>query len=165
MKQKKIQTYGIRNKQMTTQLEIQKETKVSAYGNLSFYCTVTLKDSEQILIDVEERQWTSGSYQGTGVIKKVRLEQLSYQSARSDSPVVSLNSLEVRGFRKDKGLRYRTEMVYNLEQKVIDQIPDHYHNYAREAFAKEVIQLQEELTTMTNEGVKIGNKQHTPIKL
>lgn len=139
---------------MTT-LEIQKETKVNANGNLSFYCTVRLEDSKQILIDIEEREWTNGSYQGTGVIKKVRLEQMNYQS-RSHNDIVNLNTLEVRGFRKDKGLRYRTEMVYHLDQKVIDQIPDEYHNYAREAFAKEMVELQQQLTTMIKEGVKIG---------
>jgi hypothetical protein len=135
-------------------IELQKETKVNANGNLSFYCTVKLEDSKQILIDIEEKEWRGGSYQGTGVIKKVRLEQLTYQS-RSNNDIVSLYSLEVRGFRKDKGLRYRTEIAYHLDQKVIDQIPDEYHNYAREAFAKEVLQLQQQLTTMTNEGVKI----------
>lgn len=138
---------------MTT-LEVQKETKVNASSNLSFYCSVTLEDSKQILIDIEERQWTGGSYQGTGVIKKVRLEQLSYHS-RSNNDIVCLYSIEVRGFRKDKGLRYRTEQIHYLDKKVIDQIPDEYHNYAREAFAKEVIELQQQLTTMTNEGVKI----------
>lgn len=135
-------------------LTTQEETKVNASNSLSFYCYVTLKDSEQILIDIEERNWTNGSYQGTGVFKKVRLEELSYNSTNT----VSLYSLEVRGFRKDKGLRYRTEMVYNLDQKTIDQIPDEYHNYAREAFAKKMIELQEELTTMTNGGIQIGNK-------
>ena len=140
---------------MTT-LEIQKETKVNANSNLSFYCTVTLEDSKQILIDIEERQWTGGSYQGTGVIKKVRLEKLTYQSRGSNSnEIVNLHALEVRGFRKDKGLRYRTEMVYSLYQKIIDQLPDEYHNYAREAFAKEAIELQQQLTLMTNEGVKV----------
>ena len=138
---------------MTT-LEIKNKTDVNASSNLSFYCTVTLKDSEQILLDIEEKEWTSGSYKGTGVFKKVRLEKLSYQS-RHNNAIVSIYSLEVRGFRKDKGLRYRTEQVYNLDQKTIDQLPDHYHNYAREAFAKEVIELQQQLTTMTNEGLKI----------
>jgi hypothetical protein len=136
-------------------LEIQKETKVNANGNLSFYCSVTLEDSKQILIDIEERKWTGGSYQGTGVTQKVRLEQLSYHS-RNNNDIVGLYSIEVRGFRKDKGLRYRTEQVHYLDQKVIDQIPDEYHNYAREAFAKEMIELQQQLTTMINEGVKIG---------
>ena len=140
---------------MTT-LQVKEDTKVNANGNLSFYCYVTLKDSEQILIDIEEREWTNGNYQGTGVFKKVRLEELCYQSSsRSNDEVVSIYSLEVRGFRKDKGLRYRTERVYSLDQKTIDQIPDHYHNYAREAFAKTVTELQQQLTTMTNEGVKI----------
>lgn len=146
-------------------LTTQEETKVNANNHLSFNCNIKLKDSEQILIDIEERDWTNGSYQGTGVFKKVRLEELTYNSAHSDSPTVSLYSLEVRGFKKDKGLRYRTEMVYNLNQKTINQIPDEYHNYAREAFLKELIELQDKLTTMTNGGVQIGHKQHTPIKL
>lgn len=164
MKQKKIQTYGIRSKGMAT-LITQEQTNVNARSHLSFNCTTKLKDSEQILIDIEEREWTNGSYQGTGVFKKVRLEELTYNSSRNDNNTVSLYSLEVRGFKKDKGLRYRTEMVYNLDQKTIDQIPDEYHNYAREAFAKEMIELKEELTTMTNGGVQIGNKQYTPITL
>lgn len=145
-------------------LTTQTETKINGSGNLSFYCYVTLKDSEQIIIDIEEQAWVGGSYQKTGVIKKVRLEQLSYQSS-GNNDIVVLHSLEVRGFRKDKGLRYRTDMVYHLEQKTIDQIPDEYHNYAREKFAKEVSELQDRLTTMTNGGIQIGNKQHTPIKL
>jgi len=159
MKQKKIPNYGIRSKGMTTTLEIQKETQVNTSSNLSFYSYVILKDSEQILIDLEEEEYktVNGHYTKvkTGVIKKVRLEKISYQSGRSDS-TVNLYSLEVRGFRKDKGLRFRTDMVYSPDQKVIDQIPDEYHNYAREAFAKEIIQLQEELTTMTNGGIQIG---------
>jgi hypothetical protein len=140
---------------MTT-LEIQKETIVNTNSNLSFYCTVTLKDSEQILLDIEEREWSNGNYQGTGVIKKFRLEKITYQNySRTDYNTVNLYSIEVRGFRKDKGLRYRTDQFHNIEQKMIDQIPDHYHNYAREAFAKEAIALQERLTLMTNEGVKV----------
>lgn len=140
---------------MTT-LEIQQVTVVNTNSNLSFYCTVTLKDSEQILLDIEERQWVNGNYQGTGVIKKFRLEKITYQNySRTDYNTVNLYSIEVRGFRKDKGLRYRTDQFHNIEQKMIDQIPDHYHNYAREAFAKEAIELQQRLTLMTNEGVKV----------
>ena len=140
---------------MTTTLEVREDTKVNASSNLSFYCYVTLKDSEQILIDIDEKQWVNGSYQSTGVIKKVRLEQISYQSGHSDN-TVNLYSLEVRGFRKDKGLRFRTDRVYSPDQKVIDQIPYQYHNYAVEAFNKEMKELQDQLTHMTNQGVKIG---------
>jgi hypothetical protein len=64
---------------MTTQLEIQTDTKVNVSGNLSFYCYVTLKDSEQIIIDIEQTEWTGTSYQSTGVIKKFRLEKITYQ--------------------------------------------------------------------------------------
>jgi len=139
---------------MTTQLEIQTDTKVNVSGNLSFYCYVTLKDSEQIIIDIEETEWRNGSYQSTGVIKKFRLEKITYQNySRTDHDWVNLYSIEVRGFRKDKGLRYRTDTFHSPSQLVIDQIPDHYHNYAREAFVKEVVTLQERLTTMTNKGV------------
>lgn len=140
---------------MTT-LQVKENTNVNANGNLSFYCYVTLKDSEQILIDVEVKEWTNGRCQGTGVFKKFRLENLCYQSSgRNNDETVSLHSLEVRGFRKDKGLRYRTERLFRLDKEMIDQIPDHYHNYAREAFVKEAVKLQQQLTTMTNEGVKI----------
>lgn len=136
-------------------LELQSETKVNTGRSLSFYCYVALKDSEQILIDIEEREWVNSSYKSTGKTRRVRLEQLSYQS-RSNDGIATLYSLQVRGFRKDGGLRFRSDMVYHLDQKTIDQIPDEYHNYAREAFAKTVIQLQEELTTMTNGGLQIG---------
>lgn len=135
-------------------LSMREETKVSAGRNLSFYCHIVLKDSEQILIDIEEREWVNGSYKSTGNTRRVRLEQLSYQS-RSNDGIASLYSLEVRGFKKDKGLRFRSDMVHHFTKEVIDQIPDEYHNYAREAFAKEVIKLQEELTTMTNGGIQI----------
>lgn len=152
-----MQTYGIRSKTMTT-LKIQETTKVNTSGNLSFYCYVTLKDSEQIIIDIQEKEWSGGTYQLTGVTKKARLEQICYQSGCEDTPNVYLYSLEVRGFRKDKGLRYRTDRVYSPDQSVIDQIPAEYHNYARVAFVNKVAELQQQLTTMTNGGIQIGNK-------
>lgn len=143
-----------------TILEIQKETDVNVSSNLSFYCYVTLQDSEQIIIDIEETEWRNGSYQSTGVIKKFRLEKLTYQNySLKNHSWVNLHSIEVRGFRKDKGLRYRTEYFHSLSQLVIDQIPDKYHDYAREAFAKEVVELEEQLTSMTNEGVRIETRK------
>ena len=142
---------------MTT-LEIQHETKVHATSSLSFYCYVTLKDSEQIIIDIPEKEWTGGSYKLTGEIKKVRLEQICYQSGYGDNPQVYLFSIQVRGFRKDKGLRYREHSVHNPDQEVIDQIPAEYHTYARVAFVKKVAELQEQLTTMTNGGIQIDHR-------
>jgi hypothetical protein len=142
-------------------IEVKNTTDVNTTSNLSFNSYVTLKDSEQIIIDLEEKEFqhVQGKYISvkTGVIKKVRLEQLIYQSDWTDG-ITKLCSIEVRGFRKDGGLRYRSDRHYAVEQEVIDQIPDEYHNYAREAFAQEIVKLQQQLTTMTNEGVKIGNK-------
>jgi hypothetical protein len=145
-------------------LEINKETKVNESSNLSFSCRVVLEDNKQILIDLEEREWQGGNLVPTGVLKKVRLEELNYSTDYKEN-TVHLNQIEVRGFKKDGGLRYRSEYVYHLEQKTIDQIPDEYHDYAREAFAKEMVRLQEELTTMTNKGVRIGTKQSQQIRL
>ena len=149
-------------------ITIKEETKVNTSSNLSFNSYTTLKDNEQILIDIEEKDYQSvnGNYTQvkTGVVKKFRLEELIYQTDYKDG-VVKLYAIEVRGFKKDMGLRYRSDRHYDLDQEVIDQIPDEYHNYAREEFAKEVIRLQQQLTTMTNEGVKIGNRQYTPITL
>lgn len=145
-------------------LEINNETKVNESSNLSFSCRVVLEDNKQILIDLEEREWQGGNLVPTGVLKKVRLEELNYSTDYKEN-TVHLNSIEVRGFKKDGGLRYRTEYVYQIEQKTIDQIPDEYHDYAREAFAKEMVRLQEELTTMTNKGVRIGTKQSQQIRL
>lgn len=149
-------------------ITVKEETKINTSSNLSFYSYITLKDSEQIIIDIEEKELQSvnGNYTQvkTGVIKKFRLEELIYQSDYADG-IVKLYAIEVRGFKKDMGLRYRSDRQYNLDQEVIDQIPDEYHNYAKEAFAKEVIELQQRLTTMTNEGVQIGTKQYIPITL
>jgi len=140
-------------------LELQTETKVNAGSNLSFYCYVTLKDSEQILIDLEETEWTrvNGNFTqvSTGVLKKVRLEGLNYQ-ANNDDEVV-LYSLGVRGFKKDGGLRFRDEVTYYLTQKTIEQIPDSYHEYARKAFTEQMWELTGQLNHMMNKGVKIGN--------
>ena len=153
---------------MSMTIKWEEKTKINTSSNLSFHSYITLKDSEQILIDMEEKdyQTVNGNYTKvkTGVIKKVRLEELIYQSDYADG-IVKLYAIEVRGFKKDMGLRYRSDRHYDLDQEVIDQIPDKYHNYAREAFAKEVTELQQRLTTMTNEGVKIGNKQYIPITL
>ena len=138
---------------------MKEETTVNASTSLTFSCYVRLKDNEQILIDIEEYglQMVNGnlSHIPTGVIKKVRLEELNYQSSFNMSGV-ALYALQVRGFKKDGGLRFRSEMAYRLDQKTIDQIPDEYHNYARGVFAERMIQLQKELTTMTNKGVQIG---------
>jgi hypothetical protein len=147
---------------MTTALNINKETKVEGNGTLAFYCSTQLSDEEQIIIEVEEYEYQdiNGSYKRvkTGAIHKYRLESLYYNRGHYGERGVELASLTIRGFRKDKHLRYRTEMLYGIDltKEVLDQIPDKYHNYARELFVKEMALLQDELTKLTNKGVKSG---------
>ena len=64
----------------------------------------------------------------------------------------------MRGFRKDGGLKFRDTSFYGqapVMNKVMPQIPDSYHDYAREAWAKEAIELQKKLTNMTAIGVQV----------
>jgi hypothetical protein len=148
---------------MTTALEINTETKVNLSSNLSVNCYVTLADTEQIIISIEETEgvWSNTTYtlKKTGVISKYRLERLVYQTGYGNHEgEVSLHAIQVRGFKKDGGLRYRDTQFYNLDKETLDQIPDKYHNYAREAFAKEVVKLQTRLTNLINKGVKVEPK-------
>jgi len=154
---------------MSNALEINKETQLNINGSLSFSCSVTLSDTEQLILSIEETegQWVNGNYKmvKTGETNKYRLEGLYYgksysysEYSPSEEGAIQLSSLTIRGFRKDGHLRYRNETLYtaSITKEVIEQIPDSYHNYAREAFAKEMVKLQVELTDMTNKGVKIG---------
>ena len=150
---------------MTT-LEIVKETKSEGSTHLAFYCHTTLSDSQQIIIEIEGQDWGSNGYKKNGVFSSYRLEKLNYQVGYAkDNEGVKLYSIVVRGFRKDKGLKFRETQVYNLDQSVLDQIPDEYHDYARNEFAKGMAELQEELTDLTNKGLQIGTKQFTPVNL
>jgi hypothetical protein len=144
---------------MTTAIAVNEKTEVNSSNQLSFSCYVTLSDKEQIIISIEETEgvWSNNGYslKPTGVVKKYRLEQLRYNTGGGENKEVSLRAIQVRGFRKDGGLKFRDTQFWHLDQKVIDQIPDEYHNYAREAFAREVVILQGKLTNLIKEGVKI----------
>lgn len=135
-------------------------TDTNMSSGISINCYVTLSDTEQMIISVEEKEgsWSNGNYviAKTGVINKYRLEQLIYHTGFGDTRQgFNLESVKVRGFRKDGGIKFRDTCLYGLDKEVIDQIPDHYHNYAREAFAKEVVEMQTELTNIINKGVVI----------
>ena len=138
------------------------QTKVNAYYGVNFSCLIKLSDTEQIIVDVPEMtyDYNASKYVKTGGIKKYRLEELSYGIGYGEEHQVKLEHIRVRGFRKDGGLRYRQETLWHLTdealKEVIAQIPDEYHNYAREEFAYKMVELQENLTKLTNNGVKIG---------
>jgi len=154
--------YQKKDNQMTT-IAIAPTTKaeVRAGGSLSFSCDVSLSEAEQIIISVEEAEydWATQTSTKTGVIKKYRLETISYRSGYStDNEAVAISNVEVRGFKKDGGLRYRTEHLYRVTNDITEQIPDSYHDYARKEFAKSMVELQDRLTQMTNNGVNTNGK-------
>lgn len=139
------------------------ETKVQASNTLSFYCYTILAEAEQIIINIEETEYkdVNGSYTQvpTGVVNKYRLESLIY-TGYSDGMTegIRLDRIVVRGFRKDGGLKFRDTSFYGqapIMNKVMPQIPDSYHDYAREAWEKEAIELQKKLTNMTAIGVQV----------
>ena len=143
------------------------ETKVKTSSTISFYCYVTLSESEQIIVtkEVSDGNWINGVYvaSGTKITEKYRLEALIYAGHGEPSQFntgVYLDRIIVRGFTKEGALRYRDTTFYCNSpalSQVIPQIPDNYHDYARKAFAERAIKLQEQLSNLTNQGVKIGN--------
>ena len=148
---------------MTTTLAPSTETKVNVSNTLSFYCYTTLSDTEQIILEIEETDYktVNGQYTQvpTGVVNKYRLESLIY-TGYSDGGTegIHLDRIIVRGFRKDGGLKFRDTSFYGqapVMNKVMPQIPDSYHDYARQAWAEQAIELQKKLTNMTTIGVQV----------
>lgn len=120
---------------MSSQLIEKSDTKIRhSYQRVSMACAVTLSDLDQIIIEVEDREYdySQGKFVLKG-LKKVRLEELHYDLSQEQDEF-RLEVLTVRGFRKDKGLRARTEHVNQITAGVISQIPDHYHDRARDFF-------------------------------
>jgi len=155
----------------STQLAPNTETKLDTSSNLSFFCYVTLSEKEQIILEKEkiDGDWVNGVFVGTntGIMEKFRLERLMY-SGYGDGMVkrvtnsvhsgVYLDRITVRGFRKDGGLKFRDMELYGASpavEKLLPQIPDHYHDYARQEFAKEAIKLQTQLKELIKAGVII----------
>ena len=149
---------------MATINPIQTEAIMDTSSQIRFSCYVKLPEHEQIILDVEETdfqlindQWQRVT---TGVVKEYRLEELQYGMGWEEHNQVQLNHIKVRGFRKDGGLRHRDQYLNNVDltDSLMAQIPDSFHDYARQAFAEQVIELQKNLTELNNNGVKIDNK-------
>jgi hypothetical protein len=155
----------------STQLAPNTETELNTSSNLSFFCYVTLSEKEQIILEREkiDGDWVNGVFVGTntGIMEKFRLEQLHYsgygdgllnRATHSVDSGVYLDRITVRGFRKDGGLKFRDTQLYGASPAVAEmlpQIPDHYHDYARQEFAKEAIKLQTQLKELIKAGVII----------
>ncbi len=141
---------------MSTQLIEQSDTKIRHSRNyVSLWCQTTLSDLDQIIIEVEDKEYdyAKGQYVVKG-LKKVRLEEMSYDLNRNESEF-RLENLTVRGFRKDGGLRARTELVHEITAGIITQIPDHYHDRAKEYFFEATQSLKNKITQIIDNDLKV----------
>jgi hypothetical protein len=141
---------------VSTQLIEQSDTKIRHSRNyVSLWCQTTLSDLDQIIIEVEDKEYdyAKGQYVVKG-LKKVRLEEMSYDLNRNESEF-RLENLTVRGFRKDGGLRARTELVHEITAGIITQIPDHYHDRAKEYFFEATQSLKNKITQIIDNDLKV----------
>lgn len=137
----------------TVELAPTTKATVSANASYGFSCYVKLSDTEKILVDVVTQEYDYTSNQYVDKQEKMQLEELHYNTW---DKTVTLNSIVVRGFRKDGALRFRSSYVSQRNTaSVIKQIPKHYHDYAKEAFKTEMLKLKTELELTIRAGVKI----------
>lgn len=124
-----------------------------------------LEDTKQILI--EYHNYTTQHNNGNWVHvkqdkKKAILTEIHYQY-ETETNEFSIEYFVIQGFRKDKKIRARKEWVNaqsnwtpkELIQEILAQIPDNYHDQARQAFAQMTDTLQKRLTDTINKGVVI----------
>ena len=146
---------------MTTATAVLTKTaKVEVSSSVYFNCYITLSELEQKTIEIEDFEYVysngTSTLNPTGVKRKVRLEKLIYgkDNWNNDSQV-KLESIVVRGYRKDGAIRFRDEHLRYITKEVLEQIPDSYHDYARQAFDKHSKELQAHITEMINNGLEI----------
>jgi hypothetical protein len=141
---------------MTTTLQEQTETDIRHLSN-SFAITTTLSDYEQIVIVVPALEYqmvnTSWSRVNTGN-QDFRLEKLHYNLQNN---VVSLSSIEGRGFTKAGTLRVRDLYFYTKDllayPEILAQIPDHFHDQAKARFIEGAKELLENATAISANGL------------
>jgi hypothetical protein len=145
-----------------TKEQVTSET-VTRYQGISFAIETTLSDYDQIVIDVPVFQGgyntTTGNWQSvpTGETVKFRLEKLEYNLVNRKDNSVGIYSLYGRGFTKANNLRVQGH-GYNNEQitdEILAQIPDHYHDKAKEQFLLTAKELTEQMNTINANGLSL----------
>jgi hypothetical protein len=141
---------------MTTALNTTTETDIK-YLATSFAITTTLSDYEQIVIVVPtlEHQLVNGRWTRVNTGNQdFRLEKLHYSL---ENNVVSLSSIEGRGFTKAGTLRVRDLYYYAKDllafPEILTQIPDHFHDQAKEKFVEGAKELLQNATAISANGL------------
>lgn len=130
--------------------------------SLKMYFEYELEDTQQLLIEFHNytTQYSNGNWVHTKQDKKKAiLHQIQYQFDNETSEF-GIECFVVQGFRKDKKIRARKEWINvssytpkELIEEIVAQIPDNYHDKARQAFAQMTDTLQKRLTNTINKGV------------
>lgn len=141
---------------MTTTLKTE-TTSNTSYLGISFSIDTTLSDFDQIVIDVPHLEYqmvnTSWARVNTGNVK-FRLERLRYSLT---DEAFALCSIEGRGFTKSGGLRVRETNFWSKDllayPEILAQIPDHYHDQAKELFLKGAKELVDNANAISANGL------------
>lgn len=131
------------------------EASVSGHVGHSLSCYVKLADTEKIIIELKIQEYDKSQGKYVEVQEKFQLEQLNYGSDYHSNQV-RFDGGTIRGFRKDGGLRVRQSWIpTNQLHEAVKQIPDHYHDYARNFFKVEMEKLVKNVLETQSLGVKI----------
>ena len=146
-------------KMTTTTIAPTTEATVNAQSSFGFSCYVQLAETERIFIEMGQMVYDQNlrKYVLSADKEKYQLEELQYHLGYGDEAnTATFHNAVVRGFRKDGALRYRTTYIpHHAIQEVLKQIPDQYHDYARQAFDEKMAELQKKLDTTIKNGVVI----------
>lgn len=146
---------------MNTTLAPTTKAKVNAQSSFGFSCYVELAETERIIIEVAQQVYDHkvNNWVISPTKEKYQLERLDYRVNRdfdSDDKEAQFDGGIIRGFRKDGALRYRETYIPRHQfAEVLAQIPDHYHDYAKEQFNIQMAKLQKQLETTIKNGLQI----------
>lgn len=147
---------------MTITIAPTTQAKVNTNATHGFSCYTYLADTEKIIIEVSEQVYDPQQKQYVLSTDKTKYQleelhyHLGYRGNNDNDKEVSFSTAVVRGFRKDGALRYRTSYLpHHAHAEALAQIPDHYHDYARQAFQVEMAELQKKLAITISKGVVI----------
>lgn len=145
-----------------TQEKATSET-VTRYQGIRFAIETILSDYDQIVIDVPVFQngynSTTKNWEvvATGETRKFRLEKIKYSLVNENNDSVGIHTLQGRGFTKANTLRVQSSSFYNdhITDEILAQIPNHYHDKAKEQFLLTAKELTEQMNTINANGLSL----------
>lgn len=148
---------GYRNgeQQMTIQLVQLRDPFTSIFTTVSY--RTFLGGTDQILMDTYEYDSTYSS--GITYIRKepikIMLDSIEYDYRENE---IFVNSIEGYGFRRDGKIRAKSFFIHKNNPQFADllpQIPNSFHDNARDFFDKTLKKLSEELMEARQKGLQI----------